>query len=225
MTASTSAQKGLDKTEFGEVVKILKARYMSGARPEHVAGSDPFKVLVGALLSHRTRDEMTDMAYNKLFSQFKDPPQLANADVREIAQTIKAVGFYRQKAKRIKRIAQIIYWERSGKVPEDREELMKLPGVGPKTADIVLSACFGKPEVAVDTHVKTVAVRLGIASEKSGYEEIKSNVTKLAPADDLFLINQLFVRFGREICRRPKPKCNVCPITAYCRFYQTGFKA
>ncbi|MEM2237287.1 MAG: endonuclease III [Candidatus Caldarchaeum sp.] len=215
----------MDKAEFKEVVKILKARYMSKARPEHVSGGDPFKVLVGALLSHRTRDEMTDMAYNKLFSRYKDPAQLAKADVREIAQTIKAVGFYRQKAKRIKRIAQIIYWERDGKVPENREELMKLPGVGPKTADIVLSVGFGKTEVAVDTHVQTVAVRLGIASEKSGYEEIKSNITKLAPAEDLHLINQLFVRFGREICRRPKPKCNVCPITVYCGFYRKGFKA
>ncbi len=168
---------------------------------------------------------MTDIAYNELFSRYKNPAELADADVREIAKTIKRVGFYRQKAKRIKKIARIIYGERGGRVPESREELMKLPGVGPKTADIVLSAAFSKPEVAVDTHVQAVAVRLGIASEKAGYEEIKRNITTLAAEEDLPIINHLFVSFGREVCKKPRPKCSICPITTFCKYYQTWVKA
>ncbi|MEM2515414.1 MAG: endonuclease III, partial [Candidatus Caldarchaeum sp.] len=200
-------------------------RYLTGSKPEHVSDVDPFKILVGALLSHRTRDEMTDIAYNELFNRYKNPAELADADVREIAKTIKRVGFYRQKAKRIKKIARIIYGERGGRVPESREELMKLPGVGPKTADIVLSAAFSKPEVAVDTHVQAVAVRLGIASEKAGYEEIKRNITTLAAEEDLPIINHLFVSFGREVCKKPRPKCSICPITTFCKYYQTWVKA
>ncbi|MEM1945979.1 MAG: endonuclease III [Candidatus Caldarchaeum sp.] len=215
----------MDKDQFRQVVKILEKRYLTGSKPEHVSDVDPFKILVGALLSHRTRDEMTDIAYNELFSRYKNPAELADADVREIAKTIKRVGFYRQKAKRIKKIARIIYGERGGRVPESREELMKLPGVGPKTADIVLSAAFSKPEVAVDTHVQAVAVRLGIASEKAGYEEIKRNITTLAAEEDLPIINHLFVSFGREVCKKPRPKCSICPITTFCKYYQTWVKA
>ncbi|MEM2224763.1 MAG: endonuclease III [Candidatus Caldarchaeum sp.] len=215
----------MDKDQFRQVVKILEKRYLTGSKPEHVSDVDPFKILVGALLSHRTRDEMTDIAYNELFNRYKNPAELADADVREIAKTIKRVGFYRQKAKRIKKIARIIYGERGGRVPESREELMKLPGVGPKTADIVLSAAFSKPEVAVDTHVQAVAVRLGIASEKAGYEEIKRNITTLAAEEDLPIINHLFVSFGREVCKKPRPKCSICPITTFCKYYQTWVKA
>lgn len=226
MTAQTCRPDGvLDKDQFRQVVKILEKRYLTGSKPEHVSDVDPFKILVGALLSHRTRDEMTDIAYNELFNRYKNPAELADADVREIAKTIKRVGFYRQKAKRIKKIARIIYGERGGRVPESREELMKLPGVGPKTADIVLSAAFSKPEVAVDTHVQAVAVRLGIASEKAGYEEIKRNITTLAAEEDLPIINHLFVSFGREVCKKPRPKCSICPITTFCKYYQTWVKA
>ncbi|MEM3133137.1 MAG: hypothetical protein QXR32_03110, partial [Candidatus Caldarchaeum sp.] len=107
----------MDKDQFRQVVKILEKRYLTGSKPEHVSDVDPFKILVGALLSHRTRDEMTDIAYNELFNRYKNPAELADADVREIAKTIKRVGFYRQKAKRIKKIARIIYGERGGRVP------------------------------------------------------------------------------------------------------------
>lgn len=212
------------RDEFNEVLKILKKRYGLIDMPLHVSDVDSFRVLIGAVLSHRTRDEKTDEAYDRLFKKFKNGSELARADVRTITKLIKPVGFYREKAKRIKKIAQIIYGEYGGRVPDSRDELLKLPGVGPKTADIVLSVAFGKPEIAVDTHVEAVAKRLGVADEKAGYEEVKQALTKLVSADDAFIVNMLFVRFGREICRRPKPKCEVCPITIHCRYYAEKIK-
>ncbi|MDW8084480.1 MAG: endonuclease III, partial [Candidatus Caldarchaeum sp.] len=158
-------------------------------------------------------------AYQRLFSRFKDGAELAKADLRAITKLIKPVGFYREKAKRIKQIARIIYGRYGGRVPESREELLKLPGVGPKTADIVLSVAFGKPEIAVDTHVEAVAKRLGVAEDTADYEAVKQALTRLVTGDDVFLVNALFVKFGREICRKPRPRCSVCPLTKYCRYY------
>lgn len=216
---------GLKPEDFAEILKILKERYQHGNGTLHVSDQMPFRVLIGAVLSHRTKDEKTDEAYHRLFSKFKDGHELANADVREIAHLIKPVGFYRQKAKRIKKIAQIIYGEKGGHVPDDREELMKLPGVGPKSADIVLSFAFGRPEIAVDTHVDTVAKRLGIASEKAGYEEVKKALTEMVSVADAPYVNMLFVRFGRDICRKQKPRCQICPISHKCRYYAEKFTA
>ncbi|MCX8201378.1 MAG: endonuclease III [Candidatus Caldarchaeum sp.] len=204
---------------FSEILIILKKRYGVGNSPLHVSDVDPFKVLVGAVLSHRTRDEKTDEAYRRLFARFRDGAELAKADVRTITKLIKPAGFYREKAKRIKKIAQIVYGELGGRVPVDRQMLLQLPGVGPKTADIVLSVAFGKPEIAVDTHVEAVAKRLGVVDEKAGYEEVKQALTRLVSTDDALLVNILFVRFGREICRRPRPRCQICPITHYCKYY------
>jgi endonuclease-3 len=214
----------LDAAVFEKVLQILFDRYPETLKPLHVSDESPFKVLVGALLSHRTRDENTDKAYSQLFSRFRDAEDLAKASVRDIQRLIRPVGFYRQKARRIKEIARIILEEYGGRVPESREELMKLPGIGPKSADIVLSTVFGRPEVAVDTHVETVAKRLGLAGENAGYEEVKAKITSLAPREALPYINMLFVRFGREICRKPRPKCDICPVKEYCRYYREVFR-
>ncbi|GBC70153.1 Ultraviolet N-glycosylase/AP lyase [archaeon HR01] len=167
----------MDKRVFGKIVSLLRTRYGGGRFPDHVREGDAFKVLVGAVLSHRTRDEKTDEAYTNLFSRFRNPAELASADVRTITQLIKPVGFYRQKAKRIKMLAQIVYGRLGGRVPDSREELMKLPGVGPKSADIVLSSAFNKPEIAVDTHVETVAKRLGVVGLEAGYDDVKKALT------------------------------------------------
>ena len=209
----------MNREKFKQIVETLKHRY-SITYPAHIRPSNPFATLVGAVLSHRTKDEMTDIAFERLFKKYKTPEDIAKAPVRELEKLIRGVGFYRQKAKRLKKIAGIILAKHNGQVPNDRDELMKLPGVGPKTADIVLSFAFRLPEIAVDTHVETVAKRLGIADEKDGYEEIKRKLEELTEIDDRPLINTLFVKFGKEICRRPIPKCRLCPFTTLCRYYQ-----
>lgn len=205
-------------SEFSEIIKMLESRYPSEF-PEHVR-EDPFKILIGAILSHRTKDEMTDKAYNALFKKYKSIKSLANAPVREIERLIKPVGFYRVKAKRIKQVAKIISEKYGGVVPRDREELMKLPGVGDKTADIVLSFGYGLPEIAIDTHVETIAKRLGIADERDGYAEIKNKLEEITPLEKRSRLNSILVPFGKEICRKPRPRCDICPINRFCKFYQ-----
>jgi len=208
----------MDAATFRQVIHILRKRYgLMG--PDHIQPTSPFRTLIGAMLSHRTRDEMTDRAYNRLFERFETPEHLARASLAEIRTLIRDVGFYRQKSKRIREVARIISKKPNKTVPSSREELMKLPGVGPKTADIVLSYAYGQPQVAVDTHVEAVSKRLGVASKEARYDEVKRNIMALAGRDDLLLINTLFVKFGREICRRPVPRCGVCPVTNYCEWY------
>ncbi|MEM3096969.1 MAG: endonuclease III [Nitrososphaerota archaeon] len=209
----------MDRATFRTVVEILMTRYQAG-KPLHVNRPDPFQVLVGAMLSHRTRDEKTDRAFQKLLSRMPDIKSIAAARVRDIERTIRDVGFYRQKARRVREVARIILNQYGGRVPSDRETLMKLPGVGPKTADIVLSHAFGRAEVAVDTHVDAVAKRLGLVEENADYEGVKKAIHELAESRYLPIINGLLVSFGRDVCRKPIPKCGICPIRSYCRYYQ-----
>ncbi|MEN2974645.1 MAG: endonuclease III [Candidatus Caldarchaeales archaeon] len=205
--------------EFSEIIKILESKY-SVEMPSHVSG-DPFKILVGTILSQRTKDEITNRAYESLFDKYSDIKSLAAAPTKDIERLIKPVGFYRVKARRIKEVARIILERYLGNVPKDRDELLKLPGVGDKTADIVLSIGYGFPEIAIDTHVETVSKRLGIADEEDRYMQIKKKLEELTPIDKRPIINHLFVTFGREICRKPKPKCSICPIKSFCRYYKS----
>ncbi|MEM5882997.1 MAG: endonuclease III [Candidatus Aenigmatarchaeota archaeon] len=197
--------------EVERIIKILNKKYKVKPWKEK-----PFKLLIGTILSQRTRDEKTSQAWKRLFLKANTPEKILNLSEKEIQNLIKDVGFYRQKAKRIKKISQIILEEYKGKVPSSREELLKLPGVGPKTADVVLSYSFGKPVIAVDTHVATISKRLGwTKSDKP--ERIREDLHKIVPKKYRLIINNLFVEFGKEICRA-KPKCYVCPIIKFCKF-------
>ncbi|MCS7126681.1 MAG: endonuclease III [Aigarchaeota archaeon] len=205
--------------EFSKILDILEKRY-SIEFPQHIS-EDPFKILIGTILSQRTRDEITDKAYETLFDRFPTIESLAKASIKEIEKLIRPVGFYKVKAKRIKEVARIILEKYSGIVPKDRDELLKLPGVGDKTADIVLSFGYGLPEIAVDTHVETVAKRLGIADEEDKYVQIKRKLEDLTPLHKRSMINSLFVMFGKEICRKPRPRCSVCQIKNFCKYYRS----
>lgn len=204
--------------EFLEVIKILEDRYGIHLS-EHVRG-DPFKILIGTILSQRTKDEITDKAYEALFKHYPTIESLANASIKKIEKLIKPVGFYRIKARRIKEVSRIILEKYSGIVPRDREELLRLPGVGDKTADIVLSFGYGLPEIAIDTHVETVAKRLGVADEKDRYVEVKKKLEEITPLEKRAILNSIFVSFGKEICRKPKPRCSICPINRFCTYYR-----
>ncbi|MCF8885200.1 MAG: endonuclease III [Aigarchaeota archaeon] len=204
--------------EFSEILRILESRYRLEI-PSHIS-EDPFRILVGTILSQRTKDEITDSAYKRLFEKFPTIESLANASIREIEKLIKPVGFYRIKAKRIKQVARIILEKYDRRVPKDREELLKLPGVGDKTADIVLSVGYGLPEIAVDTHVETIAKRLGIAHERDKYMDVKKKLEELTPIHKRNIVNHLLVAFGKEICKKPKPKCTICPIKNFCNHYK-----
>lgn len=206
----------MDRERFSEAIRILESKY-SRDLPAHIR-EDPYRTLIGCILSARTRDEFTDKAYRALFSRFGSPREILEASEDEIRELIRPVNFYVTKAKRIKQATAYIVERFGGRVPEDREKLMEIPGVGAKCADIVLSYAFGHNTVAVDTHVEVVAKRLGVCPEDAGYEEVKAAIEALAPKEKLWKINSLFVEFGQQVCSKSNPKCDVCPIYHLCEW-------
>jgi len=148
----------------GNITKVIK-KLLEVYKVKPWKGK-PFRVLIGTLLSHKTKDEVTWPTNEKLFRIADTPEKILKLSEKRIARLIYPVGFYRQKAKRIKQVCKILLEKYDGRVPRTREELMQLPGVGGKTADIVLSYAYGKAVIAVDTHVATVSRRLGWTNNK-----------------------------------------------------------
>ncbi len=179
---------------------------------------DPFKILIGTILSHRTRDETTTIAARNLFRKYPSAKDLAVASVDEVKKLIKPVGFYNIKAKSIILVAQQIMQEFGGKVPDNLEDLLKLRSVGRKTANCVLVYGFGIPAIPVDTHVHRISNRLGIVNT-SKVEETELELTKKIPKEYWLEINDLFVMFGQTICKPTAPKCQVCLLKERCVYY------
>jgi endonuclease-3 len=182
-----------------------------------VSRGKPFRALVGTILSHRTRDEKTEIASKTLLSRYPNPRSLAKAPVSEIARLIRGVGFYRVKAKWLKNIAEILIRDFSSKVPDSYEKLLTLPGVGRKTAGCVLVYGFGKPAIPVDTHVHRIANRLGLVSTKTP-EQTEKALAKLLPKRYWLALNQSFVEYGKKICKPVRPLCPLCRIAPLCNY-------
>jgi endonuclease-3 len=198
------------------IISRLKNRYPPGK----FHSPDPFRALRATVLSQRTRDEVTERASEKLFSKYGTASALAQADVKGIEALIREVGFYRIKAPRVKEIARIISNDFKGKVPDDMEVLLSLPGVGRKTANCVLVYGFGKDAIAVDTHVHRISNRLGLVSTKTP-EETEIKLREVLPKKHWRYINELLVRFGQDICRPVAPRCGACALYELC---PTGIK-
>ena len=171
----------------------------------------PFSILIGTILSARTKDESTTKVVKKLFSRYLTPKALANAKVRNVEKLIKSIGFYHVKAKRIIKVAQIINSQYKGKVPENFEKLIELPGVGRKTANCVLVYAFDTPAIPVDTHVHRISNRLGLVNTKMP-EETEMELRKKIPKKYWLQINDTFVMYGQNICKPISPMCNICKI-------------
>ncbi|MBU4077147.1 MAG: endonuclease III [Euryarchaeota archaeon] len=193
------------------IISRLKERYPPGK----FGSRDPFHVLIATVLSQRTRDEVTDRASERLFAKYTTCIELARADTGDIEELIRDVGFYRTKAPRVKEIARIIDNDLKGKVPDDIESLLLLPGVGRKTANCVLVYGFGMDAVAVDTHVHRISNRLGIVMTKTP-EETETELRRVLPKRHWKDINELLVRFGQDICRPIGQKCPLCPVSNLC---------
>lgn len=182
-------------------------------------GGNKFQLLISTVLSQRTRDENTERASRQLFSVAKTPEAIAHLPLKKIEKLVKPSGPYRQKAARIKRISRIILDQYKGRVPKTRKRLMELPGVGFKTADIVLSYGFGVPTIAVDTHVNRIPKRIGIVDKKANVEEVRERLEQMVRGKKRFVVNMGLVRFGQEICRPLNPKCAECPLNDICDYY------
>ncbi len=203
--------------DWWAVLEPIVERYWTDSFPEHVR-RDPFKTLIGCILSQRTRDETTDSAFVRLFSRFSGPEDLARADPQEVERLIYPVGFYRNKARTIVRAAQYVLDNFGGTVPDRFEDLVKIPGIGRKCANIVLAYAFGKPAIPVDTHVFRVAKRLGIVGENARPEDVERALQSIVPRDRWVQVNHALVRFGRAVCRPVGPRCDECPLREVCSY-------
>jgi endonuclease III len=175
----------------------------------------PFQVLIGTILSQRTKDANTDRASLALFARFPDAPSLARADVRQLEPLIRGTGFYRTKARAIRACAREILDRFGGIVPRTLEELLTLPSVGPKTANCVLVFGYGIPAIPVDTHVHRISNRLGLVRTKTP-EETEAALREVVPERFWIPINPLLVQHGQNLCRPRGPLCPRCPIRTQC---------
>ena len=203
-----------------KIVKLLNKNY----NLTFYSREKPFRVLISVMLSQRTRDENTLIASKKLFSRFDTAKKILNADISEVKKLIKQSGFYNVKAKRIKEVSRILLDEYDGRVPHELDKLLKLPGVGRKTANCVLVYAFRKPAIPVDTHVHRISNRLGIVKTKTP-EQTEHELMRKIPKKYWIKINELFVKHGQTICNPIKPKCDKCVIIKLCDFkkYQKIF--
>lgn len=176
----------------------------------------PFHVLISCLLSLRTKDQTTREASNRLFAVADNPQNMMKLPVAKIEKLIYPVGFYRTKALRIKEICEVLVTSYKGKVPDDIDDLLKLNGVGRKTANLVVSLGYGKPGICVDTHVHRIVNRWGYVKTKNPYETEFALREKL-PRKHWITINDLLVTYGQNICVPLSPKCSICHINSYCR--------
>ena len=201
----------------------VKPPRMTALRELHEAETGgPLSILIGTILSARTRDENTSAVVKKLFAKYKTARSLARAKVSDVEKIIKSTGFYRVKSRRIIKVASIIDSQYSGKVPDTLDELLKLPGVGRKTANCVLVYAFEKPAIPVDTHVHRISNRLGLVKTKTP-EETEFELMKKIPKKYWLRINDMFVMYGQNICKPISPMCNVCQIKKECNYYKTTF--
>lgn len=206
--------------------KILKILGKEFGVPEWTGSKkEPFQTLIRTVLSQATNDRNRDRAYANLAERFRiDPEELANADVKEIENAIRVGGLYHNKASKIKALSKTVLKEFNGSLDfifsepleKGRELLMSIPGVGPKTADVMLVFAARKPTVPVDTHVNRVSRRLGLAPLKSGYEDIRRALEALYKPDDYLAIHLLLISLGRGYCRARNPLHGSCPVKTLC---------
>lgn len=183
----------------------------------------PLELLVATQLAAQCTDARVNIVTKDLFKKYRTVEDYASADLSELEQDIKPTGFFRNKAKNIKECCIKLIREYDGQVPDTMEELLKLPGVGRKTANVILSTVFSKPGVIVDTHCSRLANRIGLTSSNNP-DIIERDLMKLLPQSDWAEFSHCLVYHGREICHARKPKCEICRILPYCDYGRKNIK-
>ena len=207
----------MKKDDAIKIIEILKNTY-----PDAKCSLDfttPFEMLVAVILSAQCTDERVNKTTPNIFSKYSTPEDFVKMPLETLEELVHPCGFYKNKAKNIKLTAQKIVDEFGGEVPDTMDELLSLPGVGRKTANVVMLEAFNKPQgIAVDTHCKRLANRIGFSDEETP-EKIEQDLLSLFPYEYLKDINHVLIYHGRAICTARSPKCEKCPIKDYCRFY------
>ncbi len=209
---------GRPKVRAGWLVPRLE-RVRAGVRPTTLAEvertRDPFRLLVACVISLRTKDAVTAAASARLFAAAATPRAVAALDEARIAEMIFPAGFYNTKARQIREIARRIAAGHGGRVPGDRDALLALPGVGRKTANLVLGLGFGLPAICVDTHVHRISNRLGLVATRTP-EQTEHALEEALPQRYWIEINDLLVTFGQQVCQPVSPWCSRCPLAQRC---------
>lgn len=206
----------MEKEKAIKIIEILKKYY-----PDATCSLDfdtPFQMVVAVVLSAQCTDERVNKITPHLFEKYGTPEAINNMNLEELERIIHPCGFYKNKSKNIKEMAKVLVEKYKGKVPDNMEELMVLPGVGRKSANVIMLEAFNNPQgIAIDTHAKRIANRLGLSINKEP-EKIEKDILKLVPKEYYKDVNHLFVWHGRKICEARKPKCEKCPISELCEY-------
>ena len=208
----------MNKKDAVKIVETLKEMY-----PDAKCSLDfstPFQMLVSVVLSAQCTDERVNKTTPSIFAKYSTPQDFADMDITLLEDLIHPCGFYKEKAKNLKKTAQILVDKYNGIVPNNMDDLMSLPGVGRKSANVIMLEAFDLPQgIAVDTHCKRIANRLGFSSE-SDPAKIEQDLLKVIPKEYYKDVNHIFIWHGRNVCTSQKPKCDSCKLKQYCKFYK-----
>jgi len=186
--------------------------------------SNPFELVIAVLLSAQCTDKLVNKVTENLFKKYKTPEDYLAVSLEELQDDIKSIGLYRNKAKNIRKLCQVLVDKYQGEVPRTKEELMTLAGVGRKTANVVASIAFNEPAIAVDTHVERVSKRLGICRWKDSVIEVEETLMKKIPREEWSITHHRMIFFGRYHCKARNPNCPECPLLEICREGQKRMK-
>ncbi len=205
------------KKDAVKIVEILKEYY-----PDATCSLDfnsPFEMMVSVMLAAQCTDERVNKTTPNLFDKYNTPEAMAKVDLKELEEIIHPCGFFKTKAKNLKACSQKLLDEFNGQVPQSMEDLQSLPGVGRKSANVIMLEAFHNPQgIAVDTHAKRISNRMGFSKE-SEPEKVEQDLLKQIPKEYYYDVNHLLVWHGRKICDARKPKCEECPVKEYCDEY------
>jgi endonuclease III len=179
--------------------------------------ANPFELVIAVSLSAQCTDVLVNKVTKTLFQKYKSPEDYLNVSLEELQGDIRSIGLFRNKAKNIQKLCRMLLDEYNGELPRDRDELTKLPGVGRKTANVVVSVAFGVPAIAVDTHVERVSKRLGICRWKDSVLEVEKTLMKKIPMEEWSNTHHRLIFFGRYHCKAQNPQCDICPLLDLCR--------
>lgn len=203
-----------NKTRVFKIISLLEKEFPDAKIA--LNHTNPFELLVATILSAQCTDERVNLVTRTLFKKYKTAKDYANAETKGLEQDIKPTGFYRNKAKNIKKTSQILVEKYHSQVPRTMDEILELPGVARKTANIVLQNAYRIIEgIAVDTHVRRVSTRLGLTKNKDP-NKIETDLTEIVPHDKWMRITDLLISLGRKTCTAKKPKCELCTLNKIC---------
>ncbi|HHV36785.1 MAG TPA: endonuclease III [Candidatus Cloacimonetes bacterium] len=206
--------------DIDQVMELLGEHFHSVQTPVvdliQVQGGSPFKILVATILSARTKDETTSRVVAELFERISEPDDLDKISAEELNKIIYQVGFHNNKTKQLKELPKVLREEFGGKIPSEIDDLIKLPGVGRKTANLVRAVAFSLPAICVDVHVHRICNRWGYIKTKNPLET-EMALRKKLPKKHWLDINSYVVAFGQSLCKPRKPECDICPIYRYCK--------